>query len=139
MRKTILIVLLMVFSLSFAQDKKQNKENKLDKQLVGSWSGSEKDQQRTGVEKHWIQHRFEDGTFVLLFMTIDNGAVDKFIEKGQWWIEDGKFYELHTYSGLTDIYDYKVLDKNHVKFKSTNLAIDMEVETYEFIDTRLEE
>jgi hypothetical protein len=28
-----------------------------------------------------IQHRFEDGTFVLLFTAIENGEVESFVER----------------------------------------------------------
>lgn len=35
--------------------------------MFGSWKGSENDNQRKGLVKYWIQHRFEDGTFLLFY------------------------------------------------------------------------
>ena len=49
-------------------------QTSLDPKMFGSWKGSEKDQQIMGVEKHWIQHRFENGTYIILFTTIEDGA-----------------------------------------------------------------
>ncbi len=112
-------------------------QTSLDPKMFGSWKGSEKDQQFEGVERHWIQHRFEDGTFVLLFTMLENGKMRSFAEKGKWWIENGEFHEFHNNSGLTDVYTYQFIDDDHVKFKAKFLAADMDNENYEFIDTRV--
>lgn len=138
MKKIALLFMTLFCVVSFAQSTKAEK-NKIDALLVGSWSGEEKDQQIEGMHKSWIMHRMDDGKFLLLFVTVQDEVVTTQTEKGQWWIEGGKFYELHKGSGKTDIYDYQVLDKDHVKFKSTHLAIDHENQNYEFIDTRIED
>lgn len=114
-------------------------QGKLDPALFGSWEGSEKDGQQKGMIKHWVMHRFEDGTFVLLFTTIEDGIADSFAEKGKWWIENGLFHEYHNNSKQTDVYSYRLIDADHVQFKAKSLAMDMENPDYQFIDTRIKE
>jgi hypothetical protein len=138
MKKILIIAFITIFSFANAQ-KKDSKENKLDKKMFGSWKGSENDNQRKGLVKYWIQHRFEDGTFLLLFTAIENGEVESFVEKGQWWIENGEFHELHFDSGKTDVYTYSFVDENHVKFKAKKVGVSFENAEYEFIDTKIED
>jgi hypothetical protein len=140
MKYFLLLISLLTFSVtSLAQktDAVVKQEKQLDKKLEGSWEGSEKDKQIQGMEKHWIMHRFTDGTFVLLFVAVKNGKTQKFSEKGKWWVEGNTFYEFHNVSGKTDVYEYKVLDDDHVKFKAKEISIEMEDSSYEFVDTRL--
>lgn len=108
----------------------------IDPRLAGEWVGSETDNQMEGMKKEWIMTRKKDGTFVLDFTFTKDGESHKNVEEGTWWIKDGKFHENHEDSGMTDIYTYEVLDKNHIKFKSVDISIDMNKESYEFIDTR---
>lgn len=138
MKKILIIAFITIFSFANAQ-KKDSKENKLDKKMFGSWKGSENDNQRKGLVKYWIQHRFEDGTFLLLFTAVENGEVESFVEKGQWWIENGEFHELHFDSGKTDVYTYSFVDENHVKFKAKKVGVSFENAEYEFIDTKIED
>ncbi|MCU7695406.1 hypothetical protein ACFSPU_10270 [Haoranjiania flava] len=117
----------------------QSTENIIDKKLVGSWKGYEKDNQVVGMEKYWIQHRFEDGSFIILFTAIADCEVMTTVEKGKWWVKDGLFYELHLNSNKTDIYSYELLnDATQVKFKAKTLSVDHENQAYEFIDTKVE-
>ena len=138
MKKLLLIAFLGIITISNAQ-KKDSKENKLDNKMFGSWKGSEIDNQKKGLVKYWIQHRFEDGTFLLLFTAVENGEVESFVEKGQWWIENGEFHELHFDSGKTDVYTYSFVDENRVKFKSKQIGVSFENSEYEFIDTKIED
>lgn len=133
MKKIILILMIVFAQLSFAQ------KNNLDPKLFGSWSGTEKDNQVMGMTKNWIMHRFEDGKFVLLFTVVENGEVSNFSETGKWWVENNTFYEYHNNSKSTDVYNYTVLDENHVKFKMKKAGVQHENVDYEFIDTRLED
>ena len=80
--------------------------------------------------------RLADGRFTLDFTFIENGQSQKTEEKGNWWIENGIFHEYHDVSGSTDTYKYKVLNIDQIKFTSVNISVDMNSETYEFIDTR---
>ncbi len=109
---------------------------KIDDRLVGTWIGSEKDKQVKGAEKSWEMIRKPDGTFILNFKIIVNEKTHKNTETGNWWIENGKFHEFHDVSGKTDIYQYKVLDANKIKFTSERINVEMSSEGYEFIDTR---
>ena len=138
MKKFLIIAFITIFSFANGQTK-DSKENKLDKKMFGSWKGSENDNQRKGLVKYWVQHRFEDGTFLLLFTAIENGEVESFVEKGQWWIENGEFHELHFDSGKTDVYTYTFVDENHVKFKAKKVGVGFENSEYEFIDTKIED
>lgn len=138
MRKIISI--LFIFSCLFSfQLKAQNIELKktIDKNLVGVWKGEEKENQSEGLSKSWVMTRKNDGTFLLVFKVNDNGKINTIKEKGNWWVEDGKFYEFHNTSGLTDVYIYTILSKDKVKFKAVNMAIEQNNENYEFIDERV--
>lgn len=107
MRNIVLTALILGFGTLYAQ-KATPQANKIDKKLVGLWKGSEKDQQIAGMEKLWVMDRKEDGTFTLIFTTVQDCEVNQQIEKGQWWIENGEFHELHFYSGNTDVYTYEI-------------------------------
>jgi hypothetical protein len=135
MKKSIIfVVLVAIASLSFTIIKNESSD---EKKFLGSWSGSEKDNQRKDLTKYWIQNRYKDGTFVLIFTTIENCEVDHLVEKGKWWLKDGLFYELHN-DGKTDIYSYEILDENQIKFKAKEMSIGQENNNYEFIDTKVE-
>lgn len=124
MKKSIIIVVLIaIVSLSFTVIESSEKNK-----FIGSWKGSEKDNQTDGVTKYWIQNRYKDGTFVLIFTTVENCQVEHLAEKGKWWIKDGK----------TDTYTYEILDENQIKFKAKDLSLGFENSNYEFIDTKVE-
>lgn len=136
MKKGIIIFFVaaaMGLSFTFYNNYKDDKS-----QFLGSWTGSEQDNQTIGLTKHWIQNRYKDGTFVLIFTTVQDCEVDHLYEKGKWWLKDGLFYELHA-DGKTDVYSYEILEENKIKFKAKELSIDHDNESYEFIDTKLEE
>jgi hypothetical protein len=109
----------------------------IDLQLVGNWEGSEEDNQVKGMTKQWTMVRTEDGRFVLDFRATMEGETQQFIEAGNWWVKDGKFYEYHENSGKTDTYEYTLLNEDQVKFKAIALGVAHENEAYEFIDTRI--
>jgi hypothetical protein len=107
--------------------------------LVGCWKGSEIGQQMKGTSKYWVSCRFENGTSTLLFVAIDkNGEVTQETENGKWWVENGKYYELHNYDGVTDIYDYEVVDENTINFKAIEL-MGKKNNSYIFTDYKIEE
>ncbi|REC45102.1 hypothetical protein [Chryseobacterium sp. 5_R23647] len=138
MKKIILSVLILGFGTIYAQ-KNKPQANKIDKKLVGIWKGGEKDQQIEGVEKLWVMDRKQDGTFTLIFTTVQNCEINQHVEKGQWWIENGEFHELHFDSGNTDVYTYQLLDNSHVKYKAKSLSMEMADKEYTFIDTKIED
>lgn len=136
---TNLIPLLLLAIPSSAQLTQISNGKQIDKRLVGTWEGSEKDEQMQGLAKKWTMIRNADGTFELDFTAKLDGEDVSSNETGTWWIEDGKFHEYHDYSGMTDIYDYEVLSKNKVKFKSSVMVMEMNTESYEFIDNKVKD
>ncbi len=135
MKKLILFTaLISVVGLSFTIP---NHDKNDEEKFIGSWTGSEKDNQIKGLTKHWVQNRYKDGTFILMFTTIEDCEVDHIVERGKWRIKDGLFYEKHN-SGKTDIYSYQIIDDSHIKFKAKQIGVEVANEAYEFIDTKLE-
>lgn len=134
MRNTLLILILLISSFSYSQ-----KATKIiDPKLVGCWKGSETDQQQEGVTKYWVSCRFEDGKSTLLFIAFyKNGEVTQHTENGKWWVENGKYYELHTYDNVTDVYNYEVIDDS-IKFTAVDVMGDKS-STYTFFDYKIEE
>ena len=112
----------------------------IDERFVGSWNGSEKDDQIKGVQVNWIQHRFRDGKLITYFKTkYSDGQVIESIEKGKWWIENGLFYEKSEYAKKPDVYAFEITDRNHIIFKEKKLETTFENKSYMFVDTRVEE
>lgn len=136
--KNLLLLLITVISLMSCTSQMVSVSDgkQIDRRLVGLWTGSEKDQQIEGVTKSWEMDRRIDGTFELDFQYTMNGDTQFSTETGNWWVEDGKFYEKHNESGNTDVYSYTVLNKNQVKFSSEDISTEMNTDSYEFIDTR---
>jgi hypothetical protein len=130
--KIITLIVIVISIFSFSIDKKEN-----DAKLVGIWKGFEKDAQIEGIEKHWIQQRFADGTYVIMFTTKEDCEVQTFTEKGKWWTEDGKFYEAASSTKDIDVYSYKVNGEESVEFKSIKL-VGKNNDTYIFSDYRLD-
>jgi len=136
MRKIVLIVFL-IFSFSYF-GKVYSKNPQIDTCLVGTWSGSEKDDQIKGVQMNWIQYRYPDGKLVTNFTANYLGEQTVWVETGKWWIENGKFYEKSDDSKKPDIYSYEVVDKNHIIFRAIKLSPEFENKNYQFVDTRVE-
>lgn len=142
MKQLTFLNLILLFSLMIpcsAQLITTSEGKQIDERLVGTWEGSEKDNQMEGMTKQWTMTRNEDGTFSLDFSMTMDGETQTTQETGTWWIENWKFYEYHDYSDKTDIYEYEILNKKKVKFKSEVLAMDMNTESYEFIDHKIKD
>nr|WP_314896680.1 hypothetical protein [uncultured Flavobacterium sp.] len=135
MKKVIFILAVMLITnLSFGQETQKT----YDPKLVGCWKGSEIEQQQKGLSKYWVSCRFENGTSTLLFVAINkNGKVTQETENGKWWVENGKYYELHNVDNVTDIYEYEVID-NSVKFTAVEVMGDKNSK-YTFFDYKIEE
>ncbi|MFW0738094.1 hypothetical protein [Flavobacterium sp. T12S277] len=133
MKKLILIAsFLLLSNLTFSQ-------KSYDPKLVGCWKGSEIGQQQKGIKKYWVSCKFADGTSTLLFIVINRaGEVTQATENGKWWVENGKYYELHNYDGVIDVYNYEVANDNTVNFKSIEL-MGKKDNSYTFTDYKIEE
>ena len=128
----LLVVSVFLFS-GFLADNKEH-----DAKLVGIWKGFEKDRQVEGVEKHWILQRFDSGKYVIIFTTKQDCEVETFSEKGEWWTNDGKFYEKSNESkNPADVYSYEVSNKTAVNFKSIELN-GVKRSDYNFTDHKVE-
>lgn len=133
----LILATIFIFLTSCSPQLINTKNGKqIDKRLVGTWIGSEKNKQIEGVEKSWEMKRNEDGTFVLDFKFEQDEEIYNSTEIGNWWVENGKFYEFHKESGETDLYKYEVLNKNQIKFIPESLSVEMNSDNYTFIDTR---
>lgn len=128
---TIIVASLTTFG--FSQETKT-----YDQKLIGCWKGSEADQQIVGFKKYWVSCRLADGTSMLLYIAIDkDGEVTQETENGKWWTENGKYYELHAFDGLTDSYKYEVTEEG-VNFESIELMGKVD-SSYKFTDYKIEE
>jgi hypothetical protein len=139
MRQTLLIIIVvLITNFGFSQETNNIQNKYIDPKLVGCWKGSEVGQQKKGVSKYWISCRFENGTSTVLFITINkNGEVIQETENGKWWVENGKYYEFHTVSGMTDIYEYETIE-NSVNFRAIEL-MGKKNPDYSFFDFKIEE
>lgn len=145
MKKSIFIFgLLLITNFSFSQAKEKltvksqntSETKTYDSKLFGCWKGSETGQQQDGVSKYWVSCRFENGTSTLLFVAIyPDGKVQQTTENGTWWVENGKYYELHNYDGVIDVYNYQITDEG-VNFQSIELMGKIN-DTYKFTDYKI--
>lgn len=140
----LLPLFLLVFSTSACGPQRHFAQltsgQSIDQRLVGSWGGSETDDQLEGMKKSWVMERTESGTFSLDFQVTYRGqAPQQIIETGRWWIKDGLFYEYHNVSGQTDVYAYDVLNKQQIRFRSHTLSSGgaHDDDAYTFVDTRV--
>jgi flagellar biosynthesis regulator FlbT len=139
MRQTLfIIIVVLITNFGFSQETNNIQNKSIDPKLVGCWKGSEVGQQKKGVSKYWVSCRFENGTTTLLFVTLNkNGEVIQKTENGKWWVENGKYYEFHTVSGMTDVYEYEIVE-NAVNFKAIEL-MGKKNPDYSFFDFKIEE
>lgn len=135
--KLSLLILTSFLLFSFALTK-TNDDDKLKTKLTGTWSGFEEDNQQHGVTKYWIQIRNKNGTFIIMFTSIENCEVESHIEKGKWWVKDGLFYETSGKDKKPDVYEVEMLDDYNVKFKAKQLSTEFDNKEYEFSETRQE-
>ncbi|NDP26994.1 MAG: hypothetical protein GZ087_06145 [Flavobacterium sp.] len=135
--KLSLLILTSFLLFSYATTKSTD-DDKLKSKLIGTWSGSEEDNQIRGVTKYWIQKRDKNGTYILMYTAIENCEVENFVEKGKWWVKDGIFYEKYEGNGELDVYTVEMVDDNNVKFKAKKLSPEFDNKEYEFTEIRQE-
>ncbi|WP_267406375.1 MULTISPECIES: hypothetical protein [unclassified Chryseobacterium] len=132
--KNLLILALLIIGIGITAQKKE-----YDPKMVGCYKGSEQNQQVEGFSKYWVSCRLEGGKSILMFVAIDeNGDVQQETENGKWWTSNGKYYELHNFDKVIDIYSYEILGSGDVKFQSIEL-MGKKDNTYTFIETKIEE
>ena len=138
MKTKLSLLILTTFLLFSFISIKSSYDDKLKTKLTGTWSGSEEDNQIRGLTKYWIQIRNKNGTYILMYTTIEDCEVENFVEKGKWWIKDGIFYEKYESSEKPDSYSVEIVDDNNVKFKARELDSEFDNKEYEFTEIRQE-
>ncbi len=98
--------------------------------FIGTWEG--KHMGREGKILHtWIQNRSEDGTYSIIFFHHTEKGIYKSTQKGKWWIEGNRFYEIASdVLEEPDVYQFGILSEDEIRFRSV-------VKDYEFIDKRI--
>ena len=132
MKNAILLFLLLIVCCLFTgcSSTRNFEGSKSDVKLfVGSWTGANRlDYDLT----MWVQERFANGTYSIVFFNVDGNEVHQSVETGKWWIKDKHFYELRNGLKEPEIYSYIIESKNIIIFKSIHVD-------YEFIDQRIAE
>lgn len=127
---TLLLIGIILLNYSCSTTKRFAKTNPDVSTFIGNWVGENKIDNSLTT---WIQKRFENGTYTILFIQIKENEVVRNIESGKWWIENGKFYEISSeVMEKPDIYEYKIVSKDQISFKNTTVD-------YQFVDKRIEE
>jgi hypothetical protein len=109
-----------------------------DNRFVGTWWGSEKDEQVKGVLVKWVQERFSDGKLITHFTFVyEDGSEETSVEKGKWWVQDGLFFEQTEGTLKSDVYSYEIVDPDHIIFRAKKLSVAFENKNYQFVDTRV--
>ena len=120
----------MLICFSCSTTKKISNSHPDASTFIGNWIGENR---VDGNLTTWVQKRFADGTYAILFIEIKKDEVVRNIETGKWWIENGKFYEISQKVMKTpDVYEYVIKSKDEIFFKSTSVD-------YQFTDRRIEE
>lgn len=88
---------------------------KNDKILLGFWKGAEFDEVTLDIKKHWLINRLENGTYIILGTSLDNCKVKFSNEKGTWWTDNGKLYQLNDNSKVLKIFNYRTTDLGSVE------------------------
>ena len=134
MKSRLLLTLLLsgtiLMNYSCSATKRFAKTNPDVSTFIGNWVGENRIDNSINT---WIQKRFADGTYTILFIQIKDNDIVRNIESGKWWIENGRFYEISSKAMETpDIYEYKIISKDQISFKNTTID-------YQFVDNRIEE
>ena len=133
MKRFFLVLSVILFSFGFTI------QSKIDTRLIGTWKGSEKNNQVAGVQKSWIMTRKGNGTYKIEFSAKDEeGKTTTTSEKGKWWTTGNQFFEQYEGSQTPTVYTYKVLDAKTIYFKLKASEENFENENYEFVDTKID-
>lgn len=128
-KKSLLAICFLFLSFSL-------QASSIDDRLVGSWQGQRSEEGQCSFIA-WKMVRTADGKFNISFYTDPEKKHLIGREKGRWEAENGRFL-IFTYGVPTpDIYTYKFIDDNSVKF--SNIKRDPSADCmadYEFIDNR---
>ncbi|MBX3639347.1 MAG: hypothetical protein KIS65_08485 [Nitrosomonas sp.] len=112
----LLTVMIFCCTAIAVQSGQHTSDSSVDVRMIGIWQGeyAEKD----GALKSWVQTRNEDGTYRIEFRFVEtDGTMHPLTEEGQWWIENGLFYELApSWMEQPDVYQYRFQDDGCITF-----------------------
>lgn len=124
-----LMIILQAACGSMNNISQRNVQEDIRHMFVGTWEGKHVDRERK-LLRTWIQNRSKDGTYRIIFFHHTEDGVYKSEQKGKWWIEGNRFYEIAPdVMKEPDAYQFEILSENEIRFKSL-------VNDYEFIDKR---
>ena len=134
-RYKVVLFLLTIILLAGCGTMDKNSHNNIleDKRhmFIGTWKGKHIDRERK-LLRTWIQNRLEDGSYTIDFFYHTEEGLYKSTQKGKWWIEGNRFYEIAPDAMKEpDIYHFEILSENEIRFRSI-------LTDYEFIDKRIE-
>ncbi len=99
--------------------------------FIGTWEGQYVNSKGKLV-RTWTQNRSADGTYTIVFVHHTEREVHKTKQKGKWWIEGDRFYEIAPdVMKKPDVYQFEIVSENEIRFKSI-------VTDYAFIDKRVQ-
>jgi len=134
MKLGMFLVLVLLYAVSggcstAADNTRQVGIEAVRQQFIGAWEGEHVDGEGRLV-RSWIQNRSEDGTYAIVFRHHTEKGVFESRQKGKWWIEGNRFYEIAPdVMNEPDVYEFEILNENEIRFKSVTKA-------YEFVDRR---
>ena len=141
-RTLLLIASLVIFSTGCVKTYTIPKEATRDSIFVGKWEGQHFNKEG-GYWRKWEQTRIVDGTYklVLIYYDKNDRFLDSELEKGDWWIYDGLYYEISTSRmNEPEAYKYEILSEDQIKFLSVKIDSSSDEKVgYSFIDTRSKE
>ena len=125
------MIILQAACGSIHNSSQKNAQEDIRHMFVGTWEGKHVDREQK-LLRTWIQNRSEDGTYSIIFFHHTEEGIYKSTQKGKWWIEGNRFYEIASDEMKEpDIYQFEILSENEIRFSSI-------LTDYEFIDKRIE-
>ena len=126
----ILMIILQAGCGTVTNTSRSNVPGDMRRIFVGAWEGEYADHEGKLV-RTWIQNRFEDGTYKILFIHHSEKGVYKSTQQGKWWIDGDRFFEIAPdVMKEPDVYTFEMLSNDEIHFKRIG-------RDYEFTDRRI--
>jgi hypothetical protein len=129
-RISALIVIAFMGCANSQSDLTQKTGKTIDKKLVGIFKGGNNND-GNGAKNSWVINRNADGTYLQDKTFRMRGRATRIKTNGNWWTENGKYYQQNTNINETEVYTYKVLGTKKITFKSTSTE-----ENYEYSEEK---
>lgn len=129
-RISALIVIAFMGCANSQSDLTQKTGKTIDKKLVGIFKGGNNND-GNGAKNSWVINRNADGTYLQDKTFRMRRRATRIKTNGNWWTENGKYYQQNTNINETEVYTYKVLGTKKITFKSTSTE-----ENYEYSEEK---